>query len=149
MTTAGLALRNGETASLREVPALPVQEFRDCILARVRDGARIAALFGCPAEAPSRTRLFACIAQADEGTVSISSTVVSDAYPALTPDCPQAHLFERELAEQCGVRPLGHPWLKPVRVHHPTDFFAVSGEHVHEVAVGPVAVARTWPTSLA
>ncbi len=78
------------------------------------------------------------------------STDVGDRYPALTPDCPQAHWFEREIAEQWGVAPDGHPWLKPVRFHaRPrrgsradpagvTDFFRVEGEEVHEVAVGPV-----------
>lgn len=39
--------------------------------------------------------------------------------PLLTPDCPQAHLFEREIAEQWVV-PEGHPWL-PVRFHAPFD----------------------------
>ena len=29
------------------------------------------------------------------------------------------HLFEREIAEQWGLRPEGHPWLKPVRRHPP------------------------------
>ena len=77
-------------------------------------------------------------------------------YPSLTPECPQAHLFEREMAEQFGIIPEGHPWFKPVRFHQPwsdqpgawarnaeslpavMDFFKVSGEEVHEVAVGPV-----------
>ena len=75
----------------------------------------------------------------------------------MTPDCPQAHLFEREIAEQYGVCPEGHPWLKPVRLQSaqelkngslhavPTDiksratsFFTMRGEEIHEVAVGPV-----------
>jgi Ni,Fe-hydrogenase III large subunit len=50
---------------------------------------------------------------------------------------PQVHLFERELEEQLGVVPEGHPWRKPVR-EPTTGFFAVEGEEVHEVAVGPV-----------
>ncbi|HEV8266802.1 MAG TPA: hydrogenase, partial [Thermoanaerobaculia bacterium] len=81
-----------------------------------------------------------------------------DRFPALTPDCPQVHLFEREIAEQVGVRPDGHPWFKPVRFHESyrpghdawgrpagekpvvgvTDFYRVEGDEVHEVAVGPV-----------
>jgi Ni,Fe-hydrogenase III large subunit len=56
------------------------------------------------------------------------------------------------------VRPVGHPWLKPVRFHSSyrpghdawgrrlgeapvigvTDFYRVDGEEVHEVAVGPI-----------
>ena len=78
----------------------------------------------------------------------------------MTPDCPEVHLFEREIAEQWGVVPEGHPWLKPVRFAPPmrgrrngasasasataettigvTDFYRIEGEEVHEVAVGPV-----------
>jgi Ni,Fe-hydrogenase III large subunit len=70
----------------------------------------------------------------------------------------QVHLFEREIAEQFGVKPQGHPWLKPVRFQQSwrkshdapaesasqapligvTDFYRVEGDEVHEVAVGPV-----------
>jgi Ni,Fe-hydrogenase III large subunit len=68
-------------------------------------------------------------------------------YPALTADLPQAQAFEREVAEDEGLVPEGHPWCKPLRRHadleapgepdrHP--FFRVEGEGVHEVAVGPV-----------
>ena len=70
-------------------------------------------------------------------------------YPSLTPDCPAAQGFEREIFEQWGIRPEGHPWLKPIRftpsAHGggtPTvgvmDFFSMTGDEVHEVAVGPV-----------
>jgi Ni,Fe-hydrogenase III large subunit len=137
-TTSSLSLRNGESARLRELPTLSFREFRDDLLARVEQGGRIAALFGRGADPASRMDLIAVIAHPDEGTLSISSTVVQGAYPALTPDCPQAHLFEREVAEQSGVRPIGHPWLKRLRNQGPMGFFAVAGEHVHEVAVGPV-----------
>src|SRR5207248_4327241 len=50
---------------------------------------------------------------------------------------PQVHLFEREIAEQSGVRVTGHPWLKPVRAAN-SEFFTIEGDEVHEVAVGPV-----------
>ena len=36
-------------------------------------------------------------------------------YPALTVHHPALQIFERELWEQTGLRPVGHPWLKPVR----------------------------------
>ncbi len=66
-------------------------------------------------------------------------------YPSLTATCPAAQLFERELWEQTGLVPDGHPWLKPVRyegtrqgrmAEHP--FFKVRGAEVHEVGVGPI-----------
>jgi Ni,Fe-hydrogenase III large subunit len=153
-----LELRNGEAARLRDVPALTVADFRAGVLHRIATGARIASLFGQPLES-DHVRLVAVLARGDAGTLSVSSTVVADAYPALTPEVAQAQWFEREIAEQWGVRPLGHPWLKRLRFHPSyqygqdgwaranhgseglpgvVDFFAVGGEEVHEVAVGPV-----------
>jgi Ni,Fe-hydrogenase III large subunit len=72
--------------------------------------------------------------------------------PSLSTDFPQLQLFEREIAEQFGIVFTGHPWFKPVRYHKPfspakdlfgqqignTDYFAMEGEEIHEVGVGPV-----------
>ncbi len=49
------------------------------------------------------------------GSLAVLATELAEAYPALTLGSPQAARFERELWEQYGVRPVGHPWLKPVR----------------------------------
>src|SRR5439155_6044939 len=111
------------------------------------------AFFGMP-ETGGQTLLLAVLADDESGVLGAAAMVVADSYPALTPDCPEAHLFEREIAEQCGVIPAGHPWLKPVRRHPPDHasgpgdlgtfdrerypFFQMTGEEVHEVAVGPV-----------
>ncbi|HJV25066.1 MAG TPA: NADH-quinone oxidoreductase subunit C [Aromatoleum sp.] len=66
-------------------------------------------------------------------------------YSALTPDFPAAHIFERELWEQTGLTPEGHPWLKPVRFEGKRQgqmaeypFFSVRGQEIHEVGVGPI-----------
>jgi Ni,Fe-hydrogenase III large subunit len=66
-------------------------------------------------------------------------------YPSLTARFPAAQIFERELWEQTGLLPEGHPWLKPVRFEgarqqHMDDypFFKVRGAEVHEVGVGPI-----------
>ena len=93
-TIPSLSLRNGEPAPLREVPLLTLPEFRDAVLGGIRDGGRMAALFGEPLETDC-VRLIAVLAHGTEGTLSVFSVVVGDAYPALTPDCPQAHWFER------------------------------------------------------
>jgi Ni,Fe-hydrogenase III large subunit len=66
------------------------------------------------------------------------STIAQNSYQALTPECPQAHLFERALWEEHSVVSEGHPWLKPIRKSVPTEYFQVQGDEVHEVAVGPV-----------
>jgi Ni,Fe-hydrogenase III large subunit len=59
---------------------------------------------------------WAVLADDHAGVLHVATTLVEgDSFPSLTPHCPQVHLFEREIAEQWGVRPDGHPWLKPVR----------------------------------
>lgn len=152
-----LALRNGESARTDGMPVLKVAEFRDALIDRVQGGARLTALFGMPT-GETRVRLVGVVAHAETSMIEICATEVGEEYPALTRDCPAAHWFEREIAEQWGVRPQGHPWLKPIRFHRSyrsghdawqrpaetavepcvTDYFEVEGEEVHEVAVGPV-----------
>jgi Ni,Fe-hydrogenase III large subunit len=66
-------------------------------------------------------------------------------YPSLTAKFPAAQIFERELWEQTGLLPDGHPWLKPVRFEGARQgqmadypFFKVRGAEVLEVGVGPI-----------
>jgi Ni,Fe-hydrogenase III large subunit len=156
-TGAASSIRNGDTVALAEIVALRPADFREQVLQAVEAGARIAALFGHPV-AGGNVQLLAVLASDADGQLALWSTEVDDRYPALTPACPQAQWFEREIAEQWGVRPEGHPWLKPIRFHHSyregrdawnrspaaplvpgvMDFFTMTGDEVHEVAVGPV-----------
>ena len=101
---------------LREVPVLAAKEFRAAVLTGVGAGARLAAFFGRPHERDA-VQLMAVLADGLSGTLSVVATVVAGTYSALTPECPQAHWFEREIAEQWGIHPEGHPWLKPIRFH--------------------------------
>jgi Ni,Fe-hydrogenase III large subunit len=145
-------LRNRHAVPLRSLPDVPLEQFRGVVLDAVAAGWRLVSYFGMPEAAD--TRLVAVLADDGNGQLGAVMTVVGDAYPALTPDCAQANVFEREIAEQCAVRPIGHPWLKPLRRHVPDhrpqhsnavvldpethSFYRVEGEEVHEVAVGPV-----------
>jgi Ni,Fe-hydrogenase III large subunit len=148
-----LGLRNRRSVPLASVPREREEEFRATVLTAVEEGWRLISFFGMP-EGPLDTRLMAILADDATGALGATSTVVGAEYASLTPACPSAHLFEREIAEQCGVVPRGHPWLKPLRRHPPDHlapererfevdreaypFFRVKGEEVHEVAVGPV-----------
>jgi Ni,Fe-hydrogenase III large subunit len=152
-----VSIRNGEAVALSDVPRLGERQFRQRLISGVHAGERLGALFG-HALSSERVALVGVLADDDAGTLSVCTTEVGQTYPALTPDCSQAHWFEREIAEQWGVRPKGHPWLKPIRFDsngHPrpalhdngnggrplvgvTDFFRIRGAEVHEVAVGPV-----------
>ncbi|MCC6525392.1 MAG: hydrogenase [Polyangiaceae bacterium] len=149
---------NGEAFDWSAVPQLPFERFADGLLGALGAGQRAAAFFGVATGAG--TELVAVLASERDGLLRWSRTLVAgSSFPALTPHAPELHLFEREIAEQHGLRPEGHPWSKPVRfvattqrhrspaepASRPappevgvTDFFRVEGHEVHEVAVGPV-----------
>ncbi len=151
------AIRNERAARLASIPLLSFDEFRQAVVDEVEGGSRISALF-CMPDGADRLRLMAVLSSDIEGVLKLSSCHVGGSYKALTPDCKQAHWFEREIAEQWGVVPEGHPWLKPIRFHKSrrdghdawgrassdpiapgvADYFKMEGEEVHEVAVGPV-----------
>jgi len=146
-----ISLYNCQAVDTNKIPVVGINEFRNFVIEQVEAGKRIASFFATPSS-QHRVYLFAVLADDNAGNLSVLSSEVSEQYPSITPDCPQAHLFEREIAEQWEVIPQGHPWLKPVRFHnsylkgqngkHPapgvTDFFKVEGDEIHEVAVGPV-----------
>lgn len=138
------AIQNAQGIALDDVPVLATAEFRETVIDACRNGQRLVALFAAP-DSVRGMRLFALQERGHSGLLSVCSTDVAGAYPALTPDCQQAHLFEREIAEQWRITPEGHPWLKPLRLQtgqlgrpDATKFFRIEGDEVHEVAVGPV-----------
>jgi Ni,Fe-hydrogenase III large subunit len=150
---------NGGAVDAAAVPLHSISDFRDVIFETLQAGGRLVSLFGRPVDRPGGPLLLTAILADDpEGKLGLLSAQVERSFPSITPACPAAQGFERELAEQYGVMPEGHPWLKPVRFEPPTvnapdvwgraeprppipaghDFFQMSGEEVHEVAVGPV-----------
>jgi len=150
-------LRNCGVLPRNDVPQVSLPDFQQAIRTAVSSGQRLAALFGDDAPGGGAVDLYAVLADSLHGLLRVARTrIEADAFPSLTPGCPQVHLFEREVAEQYGVRPDGHPWFKPVRYHasyrpghdawgrteHPvvgvTDYYQVEGEEIHEVGVGPV-----------
>ncbi|HEU4383069.1 MAG TPA: NADH-quinone oxidoreductase subunit C [Anaeromyxobacteraceae bacterium] len=134
-----LEVWNGEAVEAAAVPLLPLADFQQIAADVITAGGRPAAWFGRPGPG-GKVLLTAVLADDPAGRLGLLSTLVQGSVPSLTPECPSLHLFEREVLEQFGVRPEGHPWPKPVREvlpdRHP--FFAMEGEEVHEVAVGPV-----------
>ena len=154
----GMHVHNGEAFCLAQVPLVSLEILRETIALVVAGEGRVINFFGSPVQRGKAIRLYAVLSEADSGHFLVLSADVADHYPALTPDCAQLHWFEREIAEQWGVVPDGHPWLKPIRFHAAyrpdqdawgrtpgeamlpgvTGFYQVTGEEVHEVAVGPV-----------
>jgi Ni,Fe-hydrogenase III large subunit len=133
-----------ESARIADVPDLHAATFRKAMIEAVRAGRRISAFFGKP-ESDGTVRLFAVIASDEQGLLYLTSCGARGTFPSIAPECPQIHLFEREITENTGLIFEGHPWPRPVRKLRssdsdcgPDDFFRVAGESVHEVAVGPV-----------
>jgi Ni,Fe-hydrogenase III large subunit len=133
---------NASRISWASVPVFSVTKLVRLTGERLEAGARLVAWFGVPDH--DETTLVAVLAMDDDSILGVArSEPVNGSYPSLTPRHPQAHLFEREVWEQHGLVPVGHPWLKPVRHtdgNAPANapFFRVDGGEVHEVAVGPV-----------
>ena len=152
-----LVFRHLEQIPNAQIPLLPIEAFRRAVLDAVAEGCRLVTFHGQP-QADAAVRLVAVLARDATAELRVVATDPGEAYPALAPEGPQAAGFEREIAEQWGVKPLGHPWLKPLRFHRSyrpghdawdrpdgespvpsvMDFFRVEGEGLHEVAVGPV-----------
>jgi Ni,Fe-hydrogenase III large subunit len=157
MSAGVVTARNAEAVELSRIPLSGIDEFRTIVINGVARGQRISALFAT--EVDGALELVAVLADAQRSRLVLArARPRGDSFPSMTPECPQAHLFEREIAEEYGVVPEGHPWLKPVRFERSWRpgvdawgrpdgepllpavgaFFRVEGDEVHEVGVGPV-----------
>ena len=145
-------IANGQVIRISDIAVLPFTEFSDQAKAIVAQGGKVVQFFAYPAEGGVR---FMAVLRTD--ALLAATCNAPETYPSLTASCPQFHMFEREIAEQYGIRPEGHPWLKMVR-YHPNlrgvkdifgndytedipgryPYYQVAGEEIHEVAVGPV-----------
>ena len=152
---AALRLTNGTSASVDALPLFSLSYFSHWIGSSVRDGMRVSSFFALPRAQALRAGfspaedapflIVAVLSDDADGALHLAATETGPSYPSLTPRVPQLHLFERELHEQYGIVPEGHPWLKPVRFEKTDgppvgvmDFYRVEGDEVHEVAVGPI-----------
>jgi len=150
-------MHNGTVLPLSDIPLLKHADFGAILKEGLGRGGRIAACFGVPAE-NAGIAIYAVMAMYGSGICITFGQRADVRFASLTPELPQLHLFEREIAEQYGVVFEGHPWFKPLRFHrsfkgqsdawgrrqevHPLigemKYFKVEGEEVHEVGVGPV-----------
>jgi Ni,Fe-hydrogenase III large subunit len=152
MKTSFLEISNGEAVARKRIPHLSFNAFYEEALHIVEGGGKVVHYFAYVDE--ERVKLMAVL-RTDK--LLVAGCDAPDAYPSLSLHCEPFHLFEREIAEQFGIFPTGHPWLKMVRYHSnyrnaadvfgndygrdipgKYDYYAVEGEEIHEVAVGPV-----------
>ncbi len=150
MNDCKIVLANGAAVAWDLIPQLDGVEFAAFVKDAVNNRfLRCMAFFAVPEE--KGHRLTAIFGNASNGSFEVTSMQVTDGkYTALTPDVPALHMFEREIWEQSGIIPEGHPQLKPVRFENTGidasrpqaagvgSFFEMDGQAVHEVAVGPI-----------
>jgi len=147
---------NPGAVPLAKLPILSYERFTTLCRELVSSGGRIAAYFARP-QGGDDFELFAIITRDWDGELLILRSSVGRTFPSFTLQCSEVHLFEREMAENYGVIPEGHPWFKPLRFHRSwrpgadawnrgagqplpadIDYYRIEGDGVHEVAVGPV-----------
>ncbi len=152
MTNAFLEISNGETVTRENIPLLSFEDFQKNALGIVSQGGKVVQFF---AYQDNGSLKFMAVLRTDK--LFVAGCDAPESYPSFTQTCEPFHMFEREIAEQFGIRPQGHPWLKMVRYHpnyrdvedvfgndYTNDipgnypYYQVEGHEIHEVAVGPV-----------
>jgi Ni,Fe-hydrogenase III large subunit len=137
-----VSLSNCSSLPLADIPAAPIAQLVSETAKLLAAGCRLCSWFGM--RCGEEVTIISIVADDCSNILQAAKSIpFSGGYQALTPSAPQAHLFEREVWEQLGIVPDGHPWLKPVRSRTSEGpaagrFFQVEGHEVHEVAVGPV-----------
>ena len=152
METFFLKITPGVAVERAALPHLSFDDFRRDALKIVGNGGKVVHFFAY--EQKGALQLMAVLRT---DSLWVACCDAPESYPALTCECPPFHMFEREIAEQFGIRCEGHPWLKMVR-YHPNesgrpdifgndytqdipgnyDYYEVDGEEIHQVGVGPV-----------
>lgn len=147
--------KNGGSVAIKEIDGLPLEDFLRGVVSHTRSGWRVASYFGLPDR--DGVSLW-CVLAGGEAKLTLLKSWVGNCLSSITNASAGVHLFEREIAEQCGIPLAGHPWFKPVRYQKSgrkgfdgwgrdaseqilpsvTDFYRVRGTEIHEVAVGPV-----------
>ncbi len=132
-----LIAENKQRINIFDIPVLKIDDLR---LEIIKAEKRVIGFFG--KQENENVRLFVVLADDTNGKLLISSALFNKdikEYESLTQVLPSFHMFEREFFEQFGIKPLNHPWLKPIRNHkNEYKFFEMNGEEVHQVAVGPI-----------
>lgn len=139
-----LKCRNNEAVKIENIPTLNFKEFKDEVFNRTKQGFRIINFFGV--NETSQIKLFIILSDDQNSLLYISSFIVppSKSFLSFTPKIPSMQIFEREIFENFGITPEGHPWLKPLR-NKDYSFFEITGEEIHEVAVGPIHAGIIGP----
>lgn len=135
-----LEIKNNQTVNKSDIPIDSFKNLRnDLALKKMR----VIQFFVNPEN--GKNRLYCVFAENEmpqridtEAKLFVVSCYLENNFESITPGNPALHLFEREIYENFGIEPIGHPWLKPVRKQDGYEFLKSDDLQSHEVAVGPV-----------
>jgi Ni,Fe-hydrogenase III large subunit len=147
-----LAIDTGKALAREKIPHLAFEDFRNQAQHIVESGGKVVHYFAFPDGGQLK---LLTVLRTDK--LLVAGCDAPDEFTSMAAVCEPYHLFEREIAEQYGLYPQGHPWLKMVR-YHPNwqgkpdvfgndysedipgryPYYQVKGDEIHEVAVGPV-----------
>ena len=130
-------MKNNQRINLLDIPTINFESLRAQLIAT---NLRPIAFFG--SDWGENVKLFVVLADDEKGEILVTSSLIHKSiveYESITQENHQYHMFEREFYEQFGIKPLNHPWLKPVRKNQDSyEFFEMQGDETHQVAVGPI-----------
>lgn len=139
-----LEIKNNQTVNKSDIPIDSFKNLRnDLALKKMR----VIQFFVSIED--GKNRLYCIFAENDmphkigeKAKLFVVSCYLENNFESITPNNPALHLFEREIYENFGIEPIGHPWLKPVRKiwtdEEGYEFLKSDDSQSHEVGVGPV-----------
>jgi Ni,Fe-hydrogenase III large subunit len=141
-----LSVQNHQPFAISDVPIVSIVEFEASVRESLAAHSRMIGLFGLDHSGVPGT-VVAVMSNRMTSSLHLVGTTFSrlaNHYTSFAGEFPQTNYFECELAENHRIVPDGHPWLRPVRKQttvlgdQPYTLYAMEGEEVHEVAVGPI-----------
>ncbi|KJR42085.1 formate hydrogenase HycE [Candidatus Magnetoovum chiemensis] len=152
-------IKNAQAVDNSSIPIIDISELAGDITKYVKKGLRVVQFFCREIEDGKKQLITAVLADDETSLLKLSQSALktNGRYGSITPTAEAMHIFEREVHEQTGIIPSGHPWLKAVRCEHSKTnsagemkdypYLDIIGEQTHEVAVGPVHAGIIEPGS--
>ncbi|HQO10063.1 MAG TPA: NADH-quinone oxidoreductase subunit C [Clostridiales bacterium] len=141
---------NSDSVNLADIPVLSYKYFANMLRSYFVDSDNHCLSYYAFRK-DDKLKFICAIAKDSDGKIYLSSHELKagiTALDSLTPEFPQLHIFEREIAENFGITFEGHPWAKPVRysenradkikVMNNYPFYEMMSDQLHEVGVGPI-----------
>lgn len=133
-----LEIKNNQTINKSEIPVVDFNILRADLIKKYTSSQQMRVVQFFVNVEDSKNKLYCVLANDELGKLFVVSSYLENSFESITPNNPAFHLFEREIFENFGIEPIGHPWFKPVRKQDGYEFLKSDDLQSHEVAVGPV-----------